>query len=120
MKRLLLLAAVLPLLAAKDDPLAGRVAGKPQQCINLSQLNGGPVIVDETTILYRDGPRVWRTGPRGACPALERFSTLIVDVWSGQLCSGDRFRPREPGMRIPGQTCLFRDFTPYIKAPAAR
>lgn len=114
----LLLLAALPLLAAKDDPFAGRVAGKPQRCLNTSIMNRGGVIVDENTIYYRDGPRLWRTGPRGRCPALRPQATLILEIWGGQLCSGDRFRVLDPGVRIPSGACLFRDFVPYTRTPS--
>lgn len=108
------LAAVL-LTGADRDPLAGRVAGTPERCISLG-IGDGPTIVDAHTILYRQGPRVYRTGPRGSCPALRPFNTLIVEVFGGQLCTGDRFRVLEPGSTIPSAACLFTDFTPYTKA----
>ncbi|WP_375287840.1 hypothetical protein [Sphingomonas sp.] len=114
----LLLLTALPLVAAKDDPFAGRVAGKPERCLNTTVTSRGGVIVDDTTIFYRDGPRLWRTGPRGSCPALRPNATLIVEIWGGQLCSGDRFRVLEPGVRIPSGACLFRDFVPYTRPPA--
>lgn len=115
MRRLALLALVaLPLVAAKDDPFAGRIVGKPQRCLSTGQLQG-PVIVDSTTIYYDDGRRRWRTGPRGTCPSLRPFTTLIVEINGGQLCSGDRFRTIDPGLRIPSAACLFRDFTPYVR-----
>ena len=115
MKQALLLAALaLPLLAAKSDPLAGRVAGPPQNCITLSQTNG-PSIIDAQTILYTEGAgrRVWKTGPVGACPSLEPLNTLIVEVYGGQLCRNDRFRVLTPGTTIPSAYCRFTEFTPY-------
>lgn len=115
---LLLIAAAL--LATDRDPLAGRTAGTPQACIPLATQNDGPTIVDAQTILYRDGGRLYRTGPRGACPALRPFSTLIVEVFGGQLCRGDRFRILEPGSTIPSGPCQFTDFTPYAKPPKVR
>ena len=103
------------LVAADRDPLAGRAAGAPERCISLG-VNDGPTVVDASTILYRQGARLYRTGPRGSCPALRPFNTLIVEVYGGQLCSGDRFRVLEPGSTIPSGACLFTDFTPYTKA----
>ncbi len=103
------------LVAADHDPLAGRVAGPPQRCISLGP-SDGPTIVDSQTILYRQGARIYRTGPRDSCPALRPFNTLIVEVFGGELCSGDRFRILEPGSSIPSAACLFTDFTPYTKA----
>lgn len=112
-----MLAALLPLVAAADDPFAGRVAGEPRTCLNTTVTSRGGVIVDRETIYYRDGPRLWRTGPRGNCPSLRPNATLIVEIWGGQLCSGDRFRVLEPGLSIPSGACLFRDFVPYTRAP---
>lgn len=117
-RRALFAAALLPLAAATDDPFAGRVAGEPKTCLNTSVTSRGGVIVDSSTILYRDGARLWRTGPRGSCPALRANATLIVEIWGGQLCRGDRFRVLEPGTTIPSGACLFREFVPYTRAPA--
>lgn len=114
------LALALPLLAAGSDPLAGRVAGAPQRCISLSATNG-PSIVDARTILYTEGAgrRVWKTGPVGNCPSLEPLTTLIVDVYGGQLCRNDRFRVLTPGTSIPSAYCRFTEFTPYTRAADA-
>lgn len=109
------------LTGADRDPLAGRVAGPPQRCISLATVSDGPAIVDAKTILYRQGPRLYRTGPRGSCPALRPFNTLIVEVFGNELCSGDHFRVLEPGSTIPSGACLFTEFTPYTKGkPPAR
>ena len=115
-RTLLLAATSAALLAADRDQLAGRIAGKPQTCIPVSTTSiGGPAIVDARTLLYRDGTRLYRTGPRGPCPALRPFATLIVDVYGSQICRGDRFRIREPNSIIPSGACLFADFVPYTK-----
>ena len=117
MRRALVLAAVLaaPIAAAKSDPLAGRLAGPPSECVNLSSLEG-PQIVDDHTILYRQsGRRIWRTGPVGPCPSLRPFGVLIVDVYGGQLCRNDRFRVKDPNLSIPSGYCRFSAFVPYDK-----
>ncbi len=115
------IALALPLLAAKSDPLAGRIVGSPQNCISLSSTNG-PSIIDKQTILYTEGAgrRVWKTGPIGACPSLEPLTTLIVDVYGGQLCRNDRFRVLTPGTSIPSAYCRFTAFTPYTRDPDAK
>jgi hypothetical protein len=116
MNRLVLLAALaLPLAAARSDPLVGYTAGKPEQCVSLSRLQG-PEIVDDHTILYRqNGRRIWRTGPVGNCGYMRPFDTLIVDVYGGQLCANDRFRVLSQSTIIPGPYCRFRPFVPYDK-----
>lgn len=111
---LLIAALALPLLAAKSDPLAGRVAEAPANCISLTSMQGRS-IVDAHTILYTQGARVWKTGPVGACPSLAPFTTLVIDVYGGQLCKNDRFRVITPGMTIPSGYCRFTEFTPYVR-----
>jgi hypothetical protein len=118
MRRAPVLAALagLLLVAADRDPLAGRVAGPPQRCIaHSSSANDGPTIVDANTILYRQGTRLYRTGLRDACPGLRPFTTLIVDVYAGQLCANDHFRVLQPGTTLPSAICRFGEFTPYTK-----
>lgn len=106
---------LLLLVAAKDDPLAGRTAGVPVACID-GDFVQGPEIVDKRTILYRqNGRRVWRTGPIGACPGLDRFAILVVERYGRKLCRDDRFSPVPQGSRIPFGRCRFAAFTPYDK-----
>lgn len=103
--------------SAERDPLAGRTAGAPVDCISLNR-NTAPEIVDATTILYREtNRRVWRTGPRGECPALRPLNTLILDVYGSQLCRNDRFRVLSPNTTIPSGYCFFDRFTPYDLPP---
>jgi hypothetical protein len=123
-RRLLVpLALAATLIAARDDPLgkalAGRVAGKPVSCIAASWVNG-PTIIDERTILYREGAgrRVWITHPRGRCVRLRDPATLITQIYGGNICRNDRFQLLESGSSIPSAFCRFDDFTPYDRVKA--
>ena len=108
-------AIAMTLAAGRSDPLAGRIAGPPRQCFDLFQ-NAAPQIVDSRTILYsRTAKRIWRTGPTGACPALRPMTTLVVEVYGGQICAGDRFRVVESTSHIPSGYCRFQRFVPYDK-----
>ena len=99
--------------AQGTDPLAGRVAGKPVDCVDQAQVQG-PEIVDNRTILYRQSlKRVWRNDLEAACPGLRPTATLIVEVYGNQLCRNDQFRTNEPGSPIPGPHCRLGKFTPY-------
>ena len=108
--------AVLPLLllsGASKDMLAGRVAGKPQQCLDTFNL-GSPTIAGKRTILYQStGKRIWKVQPIGHCTTLRPFSTLIVQIYGGQICRNDRFQVLEPGQIIASAPCRFGDFVPY-------
>lgn len=98
--------------AALAKELDGRVAGKPVNCIGNST-STRPMVIDENTVLYREGGRVWRNTLVAACPRLTPYNTMIVEVQGGQLCRNDRFRVLEPGTTIPGPYCRFGQFVPY-------
>jgi hypothetical protein len=121
MKRIATLAALAMTLASgRADPLAGRIAGAPVDCIDPSRLNG-PDIVDADTILYRQsGKRIWVSGPVGQCPSLRTGDTLVVELYGGRLCRNDRFRTITPGISIPSGVCRFRAFVPYDRSTPSR
>ncbi|MBN8813902.1 MAG: hypothetical protein J0J06_00480 [Sphingomonas sp.] len=99
--------------APAKDPLAGRVAGAPVDCVDQARIMG-PDIIDNRTILYRQSlKRIWRNDLEGTCPGLRPTATLIVEVFGSQLCRNDRFRAQEPGSIIPGPYCRLGKFTPY-------
>jgi hypothetical protein len=108
----------------KVDPLtsalAGRVAGKPSECVD-PHWTDGPQIIDDHTILYREsGRRIWRADVEGPCPALRPQVTLITRIYGSQLCRNDQFQVLEIGSRIPSAFCRFGKFTPYDKPPGAK
>ena len=116
MRALLLAAIALPLLAAKSDPLAGRIAGPPENCLTLTTQQG-LYIADENLILAQQtGRRIWKANTIGRC-SMQALDTLIVDVYGSQVCRNDRFRVLRAGTSIPSQYCRFESFTPYEKPP---
>lgn len=98
--------------AALAKELDGRVAGKPVNCIGTSA-STRPMIIDENTILYREGGRVWRNTLVATCSRLSPYNAMITEVQGGQLCRNDRFRVLEPGTTIPGPYCRLGQFVPY-------
>lgn len=98
--------------AALTRELDGRVAGAPVNCIGNSTTTR-PMIIDERTILYREGGRVYRNTLPAACPRLRPYNTMITEVQGGPLCRNDRFRVLEPGTSIPGPYCRLGQFVPY-------
>jgi hypothetical protein len=99
--------------AELDKALDGRVAGKPEQCVSLSHLDGPQIVGD--TLIYRDGGRLWRAEVVGGCPGLNRDPIIVNDVYGSQLCRNDRFRTIERTGGIPGPYCRFGNFTPYTR-----
>jgi hypothetical protein len=96
--------------------IGDRVAGKPTDCISSTQVDG-PQIIDNQTLIYREGGRVWRADLVGACPGLDPYDTVIVELHGSQICRNDQLRPLDPGSHIPGPYCRFGQFTPYTRAP---
>ena len=94
--------------------LAGRTAGKPFDCVDPSRA-GGPQIIGNHTLIYRDMGRVLRNDLPAACPGLDDDSIIVSEIHGSQLCSGDLFYTLERGSRIPGPHCRFGKFTPYAK-----
>jgi hypothetical protein len=103
-----------------ESVLAGRVAGKPVDCVDKSRIDG-PQIIDAKTVIYREsGRRIWRNDLIGECPGLRPMDTLVVEIFGGQLCRNDHFRALTQGTRIPGPICRLGKFTPYDKPAKAK
>jgi len=100
---------------ALENELKDRTPGTPVNCISASSSTSGPQIIDNNTVLYREGRTVWRSELAAECRSLEPGNTMVVEINGGQICQNDRFRVIEPGMSIPSQYCRFGKFTPYRK-----
>lgn len=108
-------------LAELDRLLTGKVAGQPQQCLP-SYRSQDMVVIDENTILFRDGSnRVWRTEMRGPCNGLGRPGTaLLTKQYGGAgMCSGEIAQVVDTQNGFTVGSCAFGDFVPYV-GPARR
>lgn len=94
--------------------LAGRSAGEARACVNTARRDGLRVI-DEQTLLYREGQTLWVNRLPSSCPSLHPASTLIVEIRGGRYCNGDLVRALEPGSSILGPACSLGDFMPYTR-----
>jgi hypothetical protein len=68
--------------------LAGRVAGKPTDCIGLHSSDDSQVI-DHTAIVYHDGGTLWVNRPVGGLGDLDDNTTMVTKLYTSQLCSVD-------------------------------
>ena len=120
---LALLGTAAPATPHDDDlakALAGRVPGKPADCINTQGMSG-PQIIDDRTILYREsGRRVWRNDLPDACTSLRPMTTMVLRSYGGQTCRNDTFRTLDSGSSIPSGICRLGSFTPYDKPPKGK
>ena len=95
--------------------LAGKVPGKPVSCLP-SYRAGDMTIVDDNTILFRDGRRTYVQSPRGGCAPLGSGNyTLVTKSFGGSgLCRGDIARVVDlQGGGMTVGSCSFDDFVPY-------
>ena len=96
--------------------LAGRVAGTPVKCIPTYRADDMRII-DDWTILFKDGSTIYLQNPRGGCPGIAAHRNVLISkpMPSNQLCSGDIQQLFDPVSRIGGGACVFGDFVPYTK-----
>lgn len=100
--------------AKLDKELAGRVAGPTKHCIPVER-TGHPIGIDDTTMLFRDGPRVWRTELTGSfqCGMISDQSDVATESGGQRLCAGDKLVFFDNGN--PGGACYLGEFTPFTK-----
>jgi hypothetical protein len=100
-----------------DQALAGRTAGKPVQCLPNYRAASNMQVIDDWTILFRDGRTVYLQTPRGGCPGVSSFGNTLVTHLQGnsQLCNGDINHVVDVQSRIGGGACVFGPFVPYTK-----
>lgn len=96
--------------------LAGRVAGPPVTCIPTYRADDMQII-DDWTILFKDGSTIYLQNPRGGCPGIGASRNILISrpMPSNQLCSGDIQQLFDPVSRIGGGACVLSDFVPYTR-----
>jgi hypothetical protein len=100
--------------AKLDKWLEGRVAGEPKTCVK-TEIVTSAIGIDDRTMLFRDGPRIWRTELRASlqCGQLGKQATIHTESAASRVCSGQQLEFSDGG--IDG-ACVFGDFTPYTKS----
>ena len=96
--------------------LAGRTAGPPVRCLpsyRTSQMQ----IIDDWTILYRDGRTTYVQNPRGGCRGIANgsYTMVIRQFGTNQQCHGDIVQLVDLRSGMGGGSCVFGPFTPYTK-----
>lgn len=98
------------------EALTGRVPGKPVACLPNYRADDMQII-DDWTILFRDGKTIYVQNPKGGCSGIaSRRNILVTRLWgNNQLCSGDINHLVDPVSGIRGGACVFSEFVPYTK-----
>lgn len=97
--------------------LAGRTAGPAVRCLPAFSRSDMDVI-DDDTILYREGRTVYLQRPRGGCPGLNigNYTLVIRKYGSNQTCDGDFGQLVDLRTGFGGGSCVFGPFIPYTKS----
>jgi hypothetical protein len=100
--------------------LQGKVPQPPISCLP-SYRAGDMKTIDESTILFRQGSsRAWVAHMEGPCTGLgSGHYALVTHQFGGQgMCRGDIAQVVDTLNRIPVGSCVFGDFTPYVRPRA--
>jgi hypothetical protein len=94
--------------------IAGRIAGPPRRCVSIQQ-NEALRPVDPHTLLYAQGRTIYVNRLAPGCVGIHPTEILIVQAFGSQYCAGDVVRTQDPLSRIPGPSCVLREFIPYTR-----
>jgi hypothetical protein len=97
--------------------LAGKVAQPPVSCLPAYRADDMTVL-DANTIAFRQsGSRVYLAHMKGGCSELARpgYALLTRQYGTNQLCRGDIAQVIDTANRMTVGSCVFGDFTPYVK-----
>jgi hypothetical protein len=94
--------------------LAGRVAGRPVNCLSTWR-SDNMVTIDDNTVVFKDGRRVYRNDFRGgSCSGLGRGHYAMVTKTTGSsLCSGDIAQLVDFANGFTVGSCVLGEFVPY-------
>jgi len=94
----------------------GRVAGKPVDCLSLTQIRSTEII-DRTAIVYTgSNGTLYVNRPSGA-NFLDDDDILVSEPRGGQTCRIDIVRLIDRGSRMPSGSIGLNDFVPYPRPP---
>jgi hypothetical protein len=95
--------------------LDGRVAGKPVNCISMSNSQQSQVF-DGTAIVYQStGRTVYVNRPKIGADSLDNDDILVTRTWGSQLCNLDQVRLIDRLSQFPRSFVSLGEFVPYTK-----
>ena len=99
--------------------LAGRVAGKPVDCINLRDIRSSQII-DDTAIVYdTGGGRLFVNRPRIGAESLDNDDILVTKTYGSELCSLDTINLVDRGSQMQRGFVGLGEFVPYTRVKVA-
>ena len=100
--------------AKLDQWLGGRVPGESRKCVTANVVTDA-IGIDDNTMLFRDGPRIWRTELRASldCGKLGKQAFIHTESSANRICNGQQLEFSDGPYR---GACRLGDFVPYTKA----
>lgn len=99
--------------------LAGRVPGKPVDCIDLRSSNSSRII-DRTAIVYGSVGTLYVNRPRSGASSLDSDDILVTRTVGSQLCRLDTVRLVDRGSRVSTGFVALDKFVPYARPRNSR
>jgi hypothetical protein len=97
---------------------AGKVAQAPISCLP-HQFANDMVTIDESTVAFKDGNRVYVAHMDGPCSNLGgagNYALLTRTTGTPGLCRGDIAHVIDTSANVTVGACTFMDFIPYVPA----
>lgn len=97
--------------------LAGRTAGPAVSCIQNLRGRSEMEVIDDSTILFKEGGVIYLQKPKGSCAPISRgtYSLVARQYGSTRYCEGDAGELIDQTTGIYGGSCIFGPFVPYRK-----
>lgn len=99
-----------------DKRLAGRVPGKPVDCITLPTISSSQVY-DKTAIVYDAGSTLYVQRPKVGAESLRDDDILVTRLTGSQLCSIDTVQLRDRTSGFYRGFVGLDKFVPYTRPP---
>lgn len=94
---------------------ADRVPGTPMSCLP-SYRAGNMVPIDDSTVVFKDGSRVYVNHLIGECANLKNgFYTLVTRSNGSGLCRGDIATVQDVSTGMTAGSCAIGDWVPYSR-----
>lgn len=93
--------------------LEGRVAGKPQSCIN-TFTNRSSTVIDKTAVVYGTGRTIWVNRPADP-DSLSKWDALVTRQYGTQLCRQDIVTTLDTASGMYTGNVFLTEFVPYTR-----
>jgi hypothetical protein len=103
-----------------DKAVAGRIAGKPVNCIYSRDIQSTEILDGIGIVYTTNGGTVYVNRLRGSASFLDSDDILVTRTFGSQLCNIDIVQLVDRNGRFPKGSVSLGEFVPYPKPPKVR